>query len=137
MSQFNEALISTDLTVSGEQLLNSNARIFECNDANNSLNVISTEEINFSLQADRATDPTTSTIASQLNNTNGITINRPVTKNQSFNSIGNIVAEANLTVWGKILVQHSSAIEEVLNGSRQKHIIKSWWYWKHRRGTCE
>ena len=37
--------------------------------------------------------------------------------NQTFNSIGNITAEANLNVWGNILFQHSSAINEVLNGT--------------------
>ena len=81
------------------------------------MNVISTAQINFSLQTDRTTDPTTGTIALQLDNGNGITINRSVVNNQTFNSIGNITAEANLNVWGELLFQHSSGIKETLNGS--------------------
>ena len=116
-SNFNEARIATNLEVLGEQLLNTNARIFQRVDAFNSLNVISTAQINFSLQADRTTDPTTGTICLQLDNTNGITINRVVVNNQTFNSIGNITAEASLNVWGDLLFQHSSGIKETLNGS--------------------
>ena len=92
-------------------------RIFQRADANSSLNVISTNEINFSLQSNRADDPTTGSIALQLNDANGITINRAVTNNQTFNSIGNITAEASLNVWGDLLFQHSSGIKETLNGS--------------------
>ena len=116
-SNFNEARIATNLEVLGEQLLNTNARIFQRVDAFNSLNVISTAQINFSLQADRTTDPTTGTIALQLDGTNGITINRAVVNNQTFNSIGNITAEASLNVWGDLLFQHSSGIKGTLNGS--------------------
>ena len=47
----------------------------------------------------------------------GITINRAAVNNQTFNSIGNIAAEANLNVWGEILFQNSSGIKETLNGS--------------------
>ena len=81
------------------------------------MNVISTAQINFSLQSDRTTDPTTGTIALQLDDTNGITINRAVVNNQTFNSIGNITAEESLNVWGDLLFQHSSGIKETLNGS--------------------
>ena len=109
--------MENDATFLGQQLLSTNGRIFQRADANNSLNVISTEEINFSLQTDRTTDPTTGTIALQLNDTNGITINRAVTNNQTFNSIGKITAEADLDVWGGVYFQHSSAIKETLNGS--------------------
>ena len=110
-------------TLNGDILINSSGRIFQRADVNNSLNVISTEEINFSLQTDRTTDPTTSTIALQLNDTNGITINRPVVNNQSFYSIGNIRTEGDLTcdqdfsLKGQLLFQHSSAIHEALNGT--------------------
>ena len=97
--------------------VNNSGRIFQRADANSSLNVISTNEINFSLQSNRADDPTTGSIALQLNDANGITINRAVTNNQTFNSIGNITAEANLNVWGDLLFQHSSGIKETLNGS--------------------
>ena len=98
--------------------INSRGRLFQRADANNSLNIISTNEINFSLQSNRDTDPTTGTIALQLNdNPAGITMNRAVVNNQTFNSIGNITAEANLNVWGEILFQNSSGIKETLNGS--------------------
>ena len=117
VSNFNEARVENNLELLGEQLLNTNARIFQRADAFNSLNVISTAQINFSLQSDRTTDPTTGTISLQLDDTNGITINRAVTNNQAFNSIGNITAEANLNIWGELLFQHSSGIKETLNGS--------------------
>ena len=98
--------------------INSRGRLFQRADANNSLNIISTSEINFSLQSNRDTDPTTGTIALQLNdNPAGITMNRAVVNSQTFNSIGNITAEANLNVWGEILFQNSSGIKETLNGS--------------------
>ena len=98
--------------------VNNSGRIFQRADANSSLNVISTNEINFSLQSNRADDPTTGSIALQLNdNPAGITMNRAVINNQTFNSIGNITAEANLNVWGDLLFQHSSGIKETLNGS--------------------
>ena len=87
--------------------INSSGRLFQRADANNSLNIVSTNEINFSLQSNRSTDPTTSSIALQLNdNPAGITMNRAVTNNLTFNSIGNITAEANLNVWGEILLKH-------------------------------
>ena len=61
-----------------QQLLSTTSRVFQRSDANHSLNIIAEKEINFSLQSDRATDPTTGTIALPLNDTNGITINRAV-----------------------------------------------------------
>ena len=103
-------------TFNGNIHINNSGRIFQRADANNSLNVISTNEIKFSLQSNRADDPTSS-IALQLNDTNGITMNRAVTNNQTFNSIGNITAEASLNVWGDLLFQHSSGIKETLNGN--------------------
>ena len=81
--------------------------------------------MNFSLQTDRTTDPTTGTIALQLDDTNGITINRAVVNNQTCNSIGNITAEANLNVWGDLLFQHSSAIYENLNGSDYDLVLRN------------
>ena len=116
-SNFNQARVENNLELLGEQLINTNARIFQRADAFNSLNVISAAQINFSLQSDRTTDPTTGTIALQLDDTNAITINRAVVNNQTFNSIGNITAEASLNVWGDLLFQHSSGIKETLNGS--------------------
>ena len=61
-------------------------------------------EIYFSSQSNRADDPSTSSIALQLNdNPAGITMNRPVTNNLTFNSIGDITAYANLNVWGELI----------------------------------
>ena len=88
-------------TFNSDIYVNNSGRIFQRADANNSLNVISTNEINFSLQSNRTTDPTTGTIALQLNDTNGITINRAVVNNLTFNSIGNIVGEADVISWGR------------------------------------
>ena len=109
--------INQNLTVVGNYWEDTNGRIIQRADASNSLNIISTGQINFLLQADKATDPTTGTIALQLDDTNGITINRAVVNNQTLNSIGNITAEANLNVWGDLLFQHSSGIKETLNDS--------------------
>ena len=123
VSNFNQARVENNLELLGEQLLNTNARIFQRADVFNSLNVITTAQMNFSLQSNRTTDPTTGTIALQLDDTNGITIKRAVTNNLTCNSIGNITAEANLNVWGQILFQHSSAIHEVLNGTDHDLLI--------------
>ena len=88
-SQFGWVRINQNLTAVGNYWVDTNGRIFQRADASNSLNIVSTGQINFSLQTDRATDPTTGTIALQLDDTNGITINRAVINNQTFNSIGN------------------------------------------------
>ena len=103
-------------TFNSDIYVNNSGRIFQRADANNSLNVISTEEINFSLQPNRTTDPTTATICLQLNDTNGITLNRAVTNNLTFNSIGNIVGEADVVSWGRFMFQNSSELKEVLDG---------------------
>ena len=122
ISNFNETRVENDATFLGQQLLSTDGRIFQRADANNSLNVISTEEINFSLQSDRTTDPTTGTIALQLNDTNGITITRAVTNNQTFNSIGNIVGEADVISWGRFMFQNSSELKEVLDTQYKLYI---------------
>ena len=122
ISNFNETRVENDATFLGQQLLSTDGRIFQRADANNSLNIISTEEINFSLQSDRTTDPTTGTIALQLNDTNGITINRAVTNNQTFNSIGNIVGESDVISWGRFMFQNSSELKEVLDTQYKLYI---------------
>ena len=109
-------------TFNGDIYVNNSGRIFQRADANNSLNVISTNEINFSLQSNRTTDPTTGTIALQLNDTNGITLNRPVVNNQTFNSIGNIVGEADVISWGRFMFQNSSELKEVLDTQYKLYI---------------
>ena len=116
-SQFGWVRINQNLTVVGNYWVDTNGRIFQRADASNSLNIVSTGQINFSLQTDRATDPTTGTIALQLDDTNGITINRAVINNQTFSSIGRMTAESDLDVWGELFFQHSSSIKETLNGS--------------------
>ena len=121
-SNFNETRVENDATFLGQQLLSTDARIFQRADVNNSLNVISTEEINFSLQTDRTTDPTTGTICLQLNDTNGITLNRAVVNNQTFNSIGNIVGEADVISWGKFKLQNSGEIREVLDTQYKMYV---------------
>ena len=121
-SNFNETRVENDATFLGQQLLSTDGRIFQRADVNNSLNVISTEEINFSLQSNRTTDPTTGTIALQLNDTNGITINRAVTNHQTFNSIGNIVGEADVVSWGRFMFQNSSELKEVLDTQYKLYI---------------
>ena len=117
-SNFNETRVENNLGLLGEQLINTNARLLQRADASNSLNVITTAQMNFSLQTDRTTDPTTGTIALQLDETNGITIYRAVVNNQTFNSMGNITAEASLNVWGDLLFQHSSGIKRNLERKR-------------------
>ena len=106
----------------GDIYVNNSGRIFQRADANNSLNVISTEEINFSLQSNRTADPTTATIALQLNDTNGITLNRAVTNNLTFNSIGNIVGESDVISWGRFIFQNSSELKEVLDTQYKLYI---------------
>ena len=109
-------------TFKGDIYVNNSGRIFQRADANNSLNVISTEEINFALQSTRTADPTTATIALQLNDTNGITLNRPVVNNLTFNSIGNIVGEADVVSWGRFMFQNSSELKEVLDTQYELYI---------------
>ena len=109
-------------TFNGDINVNNSGRIFQRADANSSLNVISTNEINFSLQSNRADDPTTGTIALQLNDANGITIDRAVTNNLTFNSIGNIVGEADVISWGRFMFQNSSELKEVLDTQYKLYI---------------
>ena len=103
-------------TPSGAYYLNSDMKMYQRADASNSLNIITSNEINFSLQPNKEADPTTATIALQLNDTNGITINRAVTNNLTFNSIGNIVGEADIISWNRFMFQNASEFKEVLDG---------------------
>ena len=100
----------------GAYYLNTEMKMYQRADANKSLNIITSKEINFSLQSNKEADPTTSSIALQLNDTNGITINRAVTNNLTFNSIGNIVGEADVISWGRFMFQNASEFKEVLDG---------------------
>ena len=103
-------------TPTGAYYLNTDMKMYQRADANKSLNIITSKEINFSLQSNKEADPTTSSIALQLNDTNGITINRAVVNNQTFNSIGNIVGEADIISWGRFMFQNASEFKEVLDG---------------------
>ena len=100
----------------GAYYLNTDMKMYQRADANKSLNIITSNEINFSLQSNKEADPTTATIALQLNDTNGITINRAVVNNLTFNSIGNIVGEADIISWGRFMFQNASEFKEVLDG---------------------
>ena len=105
-------------TFNNEMLIWNNSKIYRRADANDSLNVISSNEINFSLQSNRALDPTISSIALQLNdNPVGITMNRPTTINQTLTLLDDLTAQGSLNIQGEILFQHSSGIKETLNGS--------------------
>ena len=59
--------------------------------------MFTTAQLDCSLQSER-TNPTTGTIALQLDDTKGITITRAVAKNQTLRSIGNTTEEAILNV---------------------------------------
>ena len=105
-------------TPTGAYYLNTDIKMYQRADTNKSLNIITSNEINFSLQSNKEADPTTASIALQLNdNPAGITMNRPTTIKQTLNILGNTTAEANLNVWGELLFQHSSSIKETINGS--------------------
>ena len=121
-SQFGWVRINQNITAVGTYWVDTNGRIFQRADAFNSLNVVSTSQINFSLQSDRATDQTTGTIAFQLDDTNGIAINRAVVNNQTFNSIGNVVGEANVIAWGKFALQNAGEIREVLDTKYKMYV---------------
>ena len=103
-------------TPSGAYYLNTDMKMYQRADANNSLNINTSNEINFSLQSNKEADPTTATIALQLNDINGTTINRAVVNNLTFNSIGNIVGEADVISWGRFMFQNASEFKEVLDG---------------------
>ena len=102
----------------GAYYLNTDMKMYQRADANKSLNIITSNEINFSLQTNKEADPTTASIALQINdNPASITMNRATTVNQTLNILGNTTAEANLNVWGDLNFQHSTGMREVLNGS--------------------
>ena len=104
-------------TFNNDILIWNNSKIYRRADANDSLTVISTEEINFSLQANRTTDPTTATICLQLNDTNGITLNRAVTNNQTFNSIGKNNSRSRFRCYGVVFIFNiHQQLKKRLNG---------------------
>ena len=129
-SQFEIIRASNYLFVpTGSIHVNSAMKMYQRAGAFNSLNIITSQQINFSLQSNKEADPTTGSIALQINDATNIVMNRPVMNNQTIYSLGDITTEGNLLAQGtltsqgnfslqaQLLFQHSSAIYEVLNGS--------------------
>ena len=129
-SQFEIIKASNYLFVpTGSIYVNSAMKMYQRADAFNSLNIITSQQINFNLQSNKEVDPTTGSIALQINDATNIIMNRPVLNNQTIYSLGDITTEGNLfaqgtltsqgnfSLQGQLLFQHSSAIYEVLNGS--------------------
>ena len=83
----------TSTTFNSEILVNSRGRIYQQGNANFSLNFISTNEQNFSIQSNRNADPQSSEIYLQLNDVAGITLNKPTTCNETLDVIGNLSTE--------------------------------------------
>ena len=85
-------------TFNNSILVSGGGRIYQQSNANNSLNIISLTEQNFSLQSNRNADPTQSDIFINLNNTNGITMNKPTVFNDTVNTIGKFTSEGEFDV---------------------------------------
>ena len=87
-------------TFNNSILVSGGGRIYQQANANNSLNIISLTEQNFSLQSNRNTDPTQSDIYIyiNLNNTNGITMNKATVFNDTVNTIGKFTSEGDFDV---------------------------------------
>ena len=87
-------------TFNNSILVSGGGRIYQQANANNSLNIISLTERNFSLQSNRNTDPTQSDIYIyiNLNNTNGITMNKATVFNDTVNTIGKFTSEGDFDV---------------------------------------
>ena len=76
-------------TFNNSILVSGGGRIYQQGNANNSLNIISLTEQNFSLQSNRNADPTQSDIYINLYTSNGITLNKPTVFNDTVNTIEN------------------------------------------------
>ena len=74
-------------------LVSGGGRIYQQANANNSLNIISLTEQNFSLQSNRNADPTQSDIYTNLNTSNGITLNKATVFNDTVDIIGKLTCE--------------------------------------------
>ena len=99
------AIFSGDCNLSGTNntfnkniLVNSRGRIYQQSNANFSLNFISTNEQNFCIQSNRNVDPTASDIFINLNDTNGIALNKPTVFNDTVNTIGKFTSEGEFEV---------------------------------------
>ena len=85
-------------TFNNSILISGGGRIYQQGNANNSLNIISLTEQNFSLQSNRNTDPTQSDIYINLNTSNGITLNKATVFNDTVNTIGKFTSEGDFDV---------------------------------------
>ena len=88
----------TNNTFNNNILINSRGRIYQQANANFSLNHIATIEQNFCIQSNRSVDPTASDIFINLNDTNGITLNKPTVFNDTVNTIGKLTSEGDFDV---------------------------------------
>ena len=88
----------TDNTFQNNILISSRGRIYQQANANFSLNHIATVEQNFCIQSNRSADPTASDIFINLNDTNGITLNKPTVFNDTVNTIGKLTSEGDFDV---------------------------------------
>ena len=85
-------------TFNNSILVSGGGRIYQQANANNSSNIISLTEQNFSLQSNRNADPTQSDIFIVFNNTNGITMNKPTVFNDTVDIIGKLTCEGDFDV---------------------------------------
>ena len=85
-------------TFNNSILVSGGGRIYQQANANNSLNIISLTEQNFSLQSNRNTDPAQSDIYINLNTSNGITLNKATVFNDTVNTIGKFTSEGDFDV---------------------------------------
>ena len=85
-------------TFNNSILVSGGGRIYQQGNANNSVNVISLNEQNFSLQSNRNADPTQSDIYIILNTSNGITLNKATVFNDTVNTIGKLTSEGDFDV---------------------------------------
>ena len=85
-------------TFNNSILVSGGGRIYQQANANNSLNIISLTEQNFSLQSNRNADPTQSDIYINLNTSNGITLNKATVFNDTVDIIGKLTCENDFDV---------------------------------------
>ena len=85
-------------TFNNSILVSGGGRIYQQANANNSLNIISLTEQNFSLQSNRNADPSQSDIYINLNTSNGITVNKATVFNDIVNTIGKFTSEGDFDV---------------------------------------
>ena len=85
-------------TFNNSILVSGGGRIYQQANANNSSNIISLTEQNFSLQSNRNIDPSQSDIYINLNTSSGITLNKPTVFNDTVNTMGKLSCEGGFDV---------------------------------------